>query len=290
VIRLSTSDGPHPRPAVVLAIALLGCGPGGAPEPAASTTEGAATTAAADSTGSASAGADTGPIDGTSSDTTGVVDECPLRALPHGSGMVWRVHRDGMWDYYGPSHAECVLDEVMIPPPVAGTTQLEMSCTLPDGSLVALSVSLRVELEVLPFEAGTWLAWERVAEHCCAGKADQHFLSLRDEAGELRLGLFDGFAPAGLEGAEDVIEPITLDMSIGLCPPEECEPFGGCTERGAVDLWVAGSGPVRLFDGTVGNVGVDPLFRAYVARAGRSFVGLGAPDLWASVVLTRLTP
>lgn len=155
---------------------------------------------------------------------------------------------------------------------------------------MAVALDLGVEIDPLPFAPGALLLWERAYEACCVGKADQFFLSLRDPTGELLMGVFVGFAPAGLRGAETVLEPISLELVDGVCMAPCDEPSHQCRERGAVDVSVAGSTAVRIFDGTVGTVDGDPSFQAHVARARFVFMGLGAPESSGAVVVSRLQP
>jgi hypothetical protein len=266
---------------------ILGCGPGTRPEADGSATDDPAGT----STGleaSASSTSTTGPEPDTTASTTDAGDGCPPRTFP--SQGLALVLVDGRIDYSGPAQAECVFDGVADRPHHDYyASELQLSCTLPDETSVAVALELGVDVDPLPFAPGALLIWERAYEACCIGKADQFFLSLRDPTGELLLGVFVGFAPAGLRGAEAVLEPISLQQVEGVCM-SPCDEPGDCWERGAVDVSVAGSTVVRIFDGTTGTVDGNPPFQAHVVRAWFGYFIVGAPDAWVAVVVNRLQP
>jgi hypothetical protein len=285
---------------VVVAPLVAGCGPGIGPAMEGSATGTGSATSEAHTTEVDSGSGDVPPqttssgtsttsadIDSTgSSGSTGEVTECPPRELPE-LGVWFRVSIDGRLVYPEPESAECVLDDVVVVP--ATSTELQLSCTFADGTagVMTLRFELDLALEVAGLSPGMPLFWTRATEVCC-NDWEQHSRALRDAGGALMLGIFQGWDPATSEGAAAVLDPIALELVRGLCPPP-CKPLG-CVARAAVDVAVAGSAAVRIYDGATDVVGADPAFHTLVVVAEEGSQGLDAPDGRVDVLSLRVSP
>jgi hypothetical protein len=284
---------------MIVAVAMVvGCGPeaeppvgeSGSGSVGSSSTSEDTTTEPSQSSGepapeTTSSGSSTGSSSADSTGSTGEVAECPPRELPEDE--VWFLtFIQGRVVYPAPAQADCMFDEILGAP---DSTDLVLSCSFPDGTNDAMTLhfDLEVDLTGSPLSPGMPLTWTRTTELGGFGW-ERHSMGLRDVDGALVLGIFQGWEPGDSAGAAAELDPVALELIRGLCEPP-CKPLG-CVARTAIDVSVAGSEAVRIYDGTTAVAGEDPAFRTYVITAQDGLLGLDAPDSYAEILLIRVSP
>lgn len=165
-----------------------------------------------------------------------------------------------------PAAGQCTVEAIAPSRQSGKSTVITLRCD-PDASDFQQKITLGIQSPSWPFGVGDALSLE-TTRRISDPDSLQHSLVVRNDVGEMVLGLFVGWDPSFDSAAPTVFAPFAFSLTeklCGVCASEE----SGCWVRAAIDVtWGAAS--TRVYDSTSSIVGGESPYTLYVHSASRS--------------------